>query len=100
MKKIGKLNRTQWIILIGIILILCIPFIERLGGNESINWTFFDYLMAFILLFSFGITLEFSVRSIRSRSLKWAAIVGIVLFFVLLWVELAVGIFNSPFAGN
>jgi hypothetical protein len=100
MKKIGKLNRPQWIIFIVIILLLCIPFIEQLGGNESFNWTFFDYLMAFILLFSVGITLEFTVRSIRSRSLKRAAIVVIVLFFILLWAELAVGIFNSPIAGD
>jgi hypothetical protein len=100
MKKIGKLNRTQWIIFIGIILFLCIPFIEQLDGNASFNWGLLDFVLAFLILITLGFGIEFFVRTIQSHRLKWLAILGIVLFIVLLWAELAVGIFNSPIAGD
>jgi hypothetical protein len=98
MKK--KLNRTQIIILVVLILLLMIPLIEQQGGNTAFNWTVFDYILAFSLLLTVGFGVEFCIRSIRSKRIKWVAIFGIALFFVLLWAELAVGIFNTPIAGD
>ncbi len=97
---IKKLNRTQIIILVVLILLLMIPLIEQQGGNTAFNWTVFDYILAFSLLLTVGFGIEFCIRSIRSKRLKWIAIIGIALFFLLLWAELAVGIFNTPIAGD
>ena len=89
-----KLNRTQIIILVVLLTLLLIPLIEQQEGNSAFNWTVFDYILAFSLLLTVGF------RSIRSKRIKWVAIIGIALFFVLLWSELAVGIFNTPIAGD
>lgn len=100
MKNNIKLNRAQRFILLGILFILTIPFIEQLNGNASFNWGPLDFVLAFLILITLGFGVEFFVRTIQSRRLRWLAILGIVLFIVLLWAELAVGIFNSPIAGN
>ncbi len=100
MKNSRKLNRAQRFILIGILFILTVPYIEQLDGNASFDWGPFDFVLAFVILLTFGFGIEFLVRKIQSRRLKWLAILGIILFFVLLWGELAVGIFNSPIAGD
>jgi uncharacterized membrane protein YhaH (DUF805 family) len=100
MKKIIKLNRSQRIILLGIIFVLTIPFIEQMDGNSAFDWGPFDFVLAFLLLLTLGFGIEFFVRRIKSRQLKWFAILSIILFFILLWAELAVGIFNTPIAGD
>lgn len=100
MKKNIKLNRSQGFILLGILILLTIPLIEQMDGNAAFDWGPFDFILAFLLLFTLGFGIEFFVRKIKSRQLKWVAILGIILFFVLLWAELAVGIFNAPIAGD
>ncbi len=100
MKKNIKLNRSQRIILLGILILLTIPLIEQMEGNAAFDWGPFDFILAFLLLFTLGFGIEFFVRRINSRQIKWLAILGIILFFVLLWAELAVGIFNTPIAGD
>ncbi len=94
------MNRVQGYILLGILFILTIPFIEQLDGNASFNWGPLDFVLAFLILITLGFGIEFFVRTIQSRQLRWLAILGIVLIIVLLWAELAVGIFNSPIAGD
>ncbi len=99
--KISRIfNRAQRFILLGILFILIDLIIERLDGNASFNWSSFDFVLAFVILLTFGFSLEYLVRTIQSRRLKWLAILGIILFFVLLWAELALGIFDSPIAGD
>ncbi len=100
MKNSRKLNRAQRFILTGILFILTVPYIEQLDGNATFDWGCFDFVLAFVILLTFGFGLEYLVRTIQSRRLKWLAILGIILFFVLLWGELAVGIFNSPISGD
>ena len=100
MKNGKKLNRAQRFILLGILFILTVPFIEQLDGNASFDWGLLDFVLAFVMLLTFGFGLEYLLRTIQSRRLKGLAILGIILFFVLLWAELAVGIFNSPIAGD
>jgi hypothetical protein len=95
-----KLNKAQKIIFLINILLLGIPLIEQFDGNSSINWSFFDFIGAFILLTSIGFSLEFVIRRVKSKSIRVLVIVGILLFFITLWAELAVGIFNSPIAGD
>lgn len=68
--------------------------------TAEVNWSLFDFIAAGILLLGTGLAIEFvlqKVKSIKNRIL----ILGImIILLLLLWVELAVGIFNSPIAGN
>jgi inner membrane protein involved in colicin E2 resistance len=72
---------------------------ERLQPNE-VNWSGFDYVIAGLLVFTAGFTLETVMHRWRQHKMRWWIIALILLIFVLLWLELAVGIFGSPFAGS
>lgn len=100
MRFLGKFNKIQKIILLITVLMLIIPFVEQLDGNAAFNWSVFDFVLAFILLFSFGLILEFTFRKLPNKKLKFIVILMILFLFVLIWAELAVGIFNSPIAGD
>ena len=79
--------------------ILAIPLIGMQFTNE-INWSGFDFLIAGILLFitTFGINTILNNVKLDSKRFLYIAIVLIVL--ILIWAELAVGIFGSPFEGS
>lgn len=92
-------NRRLTYILAGAAILLCIPFIAMKFTNE-VNWNFFDFLVAGILLFGTGLVLEIILRRIKTKRSK--IILSVILFLILflIWAELAVGIFGSPIAGN
>ena len=81
------------------IALLLIPLIAMNFTND-VNWKFFDFLVAGILLIGTGLTLEFILRKIKT--LRYRILFGIALFALLflIWAELAVGIFGTPFAGS
>lgn len=79
--------------------ILAIPAIAMLFF-EGVAWGPLDFIIAGILFFGV-IMLLYSVRKrVSNKKLRIALIVAVVVLFLLLWAELAVGVFNSPLAGN
>lgn len=89
--------------LLGILLIvpvlLSIPFIAMQFTSE-VDWDGRDFLIMGILLLITGLGVELVLRKIKGFE-KRLLFVGIVLFiFMLIWAELAVGIFGSPWAGS
>ncbi|UMQ40048.1 hypothetical protein MKS83_11620 [Chryseobacterium sp. Y16C] len=67
---------------------------------EGFNWSLPDFVIAGILLFGTTFVISLVVNSKNSLFSK-LIICGIVLLVLLLiWIELAVGIFGSPFAGS
>ncbi len=79
--------------------LLLIPLIGMVITDE-INWSLFDFIIMGSLLMFLGIGIYF-VRN-RSKNLKIRILyIGILLFILfIIWAELAVGIFGSPFAGS
>ena len=79
--------------------ILAIP---KLGMyfTEEIKWTGFDFLIAGMLLFSSAFFIDFILRNVQRVGAKMFYIVLIFIVLFLIWAELAVGIFGSPFAGS
>ncbi|MCR9227400.1 MAG: permease prefix domain 2-containing transporter [Flavobacteriaceae bacterium] len=79
--------------------ILFIPLIA-MGFSNEIRWSILDFLVVGVLLVGTGLTLELILRKIKS--LRYRIILGIALFIVLgiIWAELAVGVFGTPFAGS
>lgn len=68
--------------------------------GQGFNWKPFDFFVAGILLLGTGLSIELVLRRVKSFK-KRMLICGIVLFgLLLLWAELAVGIFGSPIAGS
>lgn len=97
--EITNQNKRLVTILAIAIAILLIPLIAMNFTND-VNWKIFDFVVAGILLVGTGLTLEFILRKIKT--LRYRILFGIALFVVLflIWAELAVGIFGTPFAGS
>ena len=79
--------------------ILAIPLVGMYFTKE-IKWTGFDFLIAGILLFSSAFFIDFILRNVKRVGAKMLYIVLIFIVLFLIWAELAVGIFGSPFAGS
>lgn len=89
--------------LIGILLagalLLCIPLIAMQFSSE-VDWKLFDFIIAGVLLMGTGLCIEFVLRNIKNRNYQIGTIAVILIVLFLVWAELAVGIFGTPFAGS
>lgn len=74
--------------------LLLIPLL----GNWS--WTVADFLVMGIVLSGTGLLIVLASRKIKSFDHRMAVIVTILIAFLLIWAELGVGVFGSPFAGS
>lgn len=79
--------------------LLCIPLLGNLTSDE-VNWSASDFLIAGVLLFSTAFLINLVRTKIKKQSHRILICVFVLIVFALIWVELAVGIFGSPFAGN
>jgi membrane protein CcdC involved in cytochrome C biogenesis len=80
-------------------IILLIPLIAMQFTTE-VNWTIADFIVAGVLLLSTGLLCELAIRKIKNVKVRVALCLGMLAFLVLIWAELAVGIFGSPVAGS
>lgn len=94
----GK-NRRLIKILLAAPLILLIPLIAMQFSSE-VDWSLSDFFVMGALLVVVGLLLEIVLRKVPKRNNRIALIAIIFLLFFLIWAELAVGLFNSPFAGS
>jgi len=89
--------------LIGIVaivsIILLVPFIAMQFSHDVI-WTTADFIIAGILLTATGLVLEFIIRKIRNKESRMIWYIFVTALLILTWMELAVGIFGTPFAGS
>lgn len=92
-------NKRFYAILIIVACILLIPFIAMQLTSEM-NWELFDFLVIGTLLLGAGILLEFVLRRVKTSKARILIILIVLGFCVVIWAELAVGIFGSPFAGS
>lgn len=93
------LHKNQLFIVASTFALLLIPFIGMQFTNEVL-WSAFDFVVMGTLLLGLGLTTEFIFRKLKNKTYKLGWIVFLVIVFLLIWIELAVGIFNSPFAGS
>lgn len=93
------LNKRLIGILITIALILLIPLIAMQFTSE-VDWSPFDFLVMGALLLGTGLTCELIMRTVKKTAYRLAIVAGILVALILIWMELAVGIFGTPFAGS
>ena len=92
-------NKRLSIILLSVAFLLLIPFIA-MQLTDQVNWSPFDFLVMGILLLGTGLGCERVWRKIKKTEHRVVFSVVILATFFLIWAELAVGIFGTPFAGN
>jgi len=80
------------------ITVLLVVFLASLLSDQ-LTWSIFDFLIGGALIFVFA-----SVETIIWKKLKSQHRLFVVLFvllvFLILWAEMAVGLFDSPLAGS
>ena len=79
--------------------LLLIPLIA-MQFTDEVNWTIMDFIIAGSLLLTTGLISEFVMRKIKNINFKMGLIAAILIILILIWIELAVGIFETPFAGD
>ena len=92
----SRKNLFKIIVVTGIVLF--IPFIAMLFTDE-VRWSTFDFVLMGLMIFSsvlLGVTLQKKIKS-QKRIL---VMIILLLLFLLIWAELAVGIFDTLFAGS
>lgn len=89
--------------LIGILgtvaVLLCIPLVAMQFTNE-VNWKLSDFIIAGGLLLGTGLLIEVVAQNIKDKRTRIGIVFAILIVLILVWIELAVGIFGTPFAGS
>ena len=80
-------------------ILLLIPIIA-MQLTDEVNWSFFDFLIMGIMLSITGLALGIIIKKIKYYKYRNIFIAIIVMIFILIWAELGVGLFGTPFAGN
>ena len=92
-------NKRLIIIVLTVALLLFILLIA-MQFTDEMNWTLFDFIVAGVLLLGTGLMCELVMRRITKISLRIAICVALLAMFLLIWAELAVGIFGTPLSGH
>lgn len=80
--------------------ILLLPLIGMQFPNTGVDWSLSDFIIGGILLFGTGLCIELVLRKIKSKWSRILICLAVFAVLVLVWAELAVGIFGTPFAGS
>lgn len=86
-------------IIITVAILLLIPALAMRFTGE-VNWTAIDFVVAGVLLMGTGLLIELALRKVRSFRSRLAFCAVILVGLFLVWAELAVGLFGTPFAGS
>jgi hypothetical protein len=68
--------------------------------NQEVNWTLSDFVVAGVLLLGTGLICELAIRKTKNVNVRIVICVGLIAALILMWAELAVGVFGSPLAGS
>lgn len=85
------------IVIVGAILLL--PFLATQLTDE-VMWDMGDFIVMGTLLLVTGVLLECIVKKLPNPYYRITGIVLVTIVFLLIWAELGVGIFGTPWAGS
>jgi len=92
-------NKRLVIILTSVVILLLIPLIAMQFTDEVV-WTSLDFAVMGILLLTTGLMCEIAMRKVKKIKYRIILFIAILGAFLLIWAELAVGIFGTPFGGH
>lgn len=92
-------NKIRLSIIISISIILLLPLIAMQFTNE-VKWTINDFLIAGVLLFATGFAIDLILFKVKSKNKRILISIFVLVVSVLIWMELAVGIFGTAIAGS
>jgi hypothetical protein len=81
------------------LLILMIPVFAMLFTDE-VRWSLFDFVIMGLMLVALGVGVQLVARRVQGSTRLFLIVAVIILLFLLLWGEMAVGLFGSPISGD
>ena len=94
-----KSNKHLAIILLAVTLLLLIPLIAMQFTND-VKWTALDFIVAGVLLFSTGLMCAFVIIKVKKVKYRIIICMALLTALLLIWLELAIGIFGTPTGGS
>lgn len=94
---IVKQNQDIMNVFIATGFILMIPVIGMQVSSEW-DWKLFDFIIIGSLLVTAGLSYIFAARKMKNHRFILGFVIALAV--LLIWTELAVGIFGTPFAGS
>ena len=93
--------KSKRLLLITLVLesLLFIPLIA-MQFTAEVDWNYTDFIIFGFLLLAVGLLAELILRKIKNHEKRIILIAFLIVVLLLIWAELGVGIFGSPFAGN
>ena len=79
--------------------LLLIPLFGNIFSNQ-VNWSLFDFIIMGLLLGMLGIIIHYILEKVRNKTFRIVPIIIVLIIFLMIWAELAVGVFESPIAGS
>jgi len=92
-------NKRLTFILLTVAFLLLIPLLT-MQFTDEVNWTLLDFVAAGLLLLGTGLMCELVLRKISKTKNRIIICAAILIAFLLIWAELAVGVFGTPFSGQ
>ena len=101
----GKFNaerpvfRQMMFVMLGAAFILLLPLLA-MQFTDEVAWTLLDFAVAGGLLVGTGVIYVLSARMVGNARDRLVLGLALALALLLVWAELAVGLFGTPFAGT
>ncbi|MET0856921.1 MAG: hypothetical protein ABWY27_09235 [Telluria sp.] len=95
----NTLTRNMLIVVLGAAAILMVPLIAMQFTHE-VAWGPFDFVVAAVLLIGAGLLYVVPASLLHSAGARVGLGAVVAIAFVLVWAELAVGVFGTRFAGS
>jgi len=80
--------------------LLSLPLIAMQFDGNGVKWDMRDFIIAGVLLFGTGLGVELVLRKVKTTRYRFLSVGLILIALFLVWAELAVGLFGTPWAGS
>jgi Kef-type K+ transport system membrane component KefB len=95
-----KVRSIRLIIILSVIAVFLLIPLVAMQFTSEVDWNTMDFIIMGILLLSTGLGCELLLRKVKSTRNRIILCGLVLLAFFLIWAELAVGLFGTPFAGS
>ncbi len=92
-------NKRIYIIVLTSAILLFIPLIA-MQFTDEVNWDLSDFVIVGALFLGTGLMCELAIRKTNKIKYQIAICVALLVVLLLIWAELAVGIFGTAFSGQ
>jgi hypothetical protein len=93
------LAKSVSLVVLATALLLLVP-LAAMQFTAEVAWSLLDFVVAGTLLAGTGLAFVMAMRKLSTTRARAVAGIALAAALVLVWMELAVGIFGTPFAGT